>query len=720
MISFLFILLISICSFILGLLVLFKNKSNWINITFASFAFTLAVWTVVDFLCYNPAFFYDTSFILKQIAFALPPIGLFFLLLFSLFFTKHTHRRFALIISFIGIVSLLVSCLGASRFVLAGIEVKDDVVVNVFGPLTIIYMLYLVMMVVTEIRILSLSLKRLSGQARARTVIMAASLFIMLVTLVVTNMVLPLYFGNYSFVGIGLFSTVFVVTSFTYAIIKLRLFDIRIVVARSITYAMLLVTLGASYAFITFKIGGAIFHTTSTNTTQQTFNIATALVLAFTFQPLQHFFERITDKVFYKSRYDPEKLINKLSVILASEIELSKLSRRVRLLLSRELHVAFITIVVLDDNRVFAESGHYVISQLQGLAEDLAHLNSPIVVADELPDCKKKDLLHKHGISMFVLLKTKSGRVGYLLLGHKLSGDVFSTTDVSVIGTISGQLAVAIENAKSYTKIQNFNNTLQSKINEATQRLRDAYATLQQLDKVKDEFLSMASHQLRTPLTISDGFLGNVIDGAYGKLKKEQSEALKISQSHLHMTIGIVSDLLNISRMDVGKLYINYEEVDLLNIVQTEIEHLKTKAVEHNVKLTFKKPSRDIPIIKLDKQKTQQAVLNLISNAISYSENGHVKVSLDHAGNQLIFRVDDDGIGVADEEKDKLFTKFYRAENAKLTRPDGTGIGLYLVKRVIEDQGGTILFESSLGKGSTFGFRVPTKEENKYVVTEKS
>ncbi len=587
---------------------------------------------------------------------------------------------------------------------------------NVFGPLTFIYLAYLVILVLIEINILRIGHKRLNSQARARTGIMATSLFLTLIILVSTNLVLPLYFENYSYVGLGLFSTVFVIAGFSYAIVKLRLFDIKLVVARSITYAMLLFTLASLYGFITFKIGGAIFGTTTTSATQQTFNIAVAIVLAFTFQPLQHFFENITDKYFFKSRYDPKKLVNKLSVILASEIELGKLSRRVRLLLSRELHIDFVTIVALDGSRVFTESGHYVISQLQGLAEDLAHINSPILVADELPEGKKKDILHKYGISMFVLLKTRNARVGYLLFGHKLSGDVFSTTDVEVISTISGQLAVAIENAKSYTKIQNFNNTLQSKVDEATQQLRDAYATLKQLDHVKDEFLSMASHQLRTPLTISDGFLGSVVDGSYGKLKKEQLEALKISQSHLHMTIGIVSDLLNISRMDVGKLYINYEDTDLLDVVKTEIDHLKTKATEHNVRLSFKKPSRPIPIIKLDKQKTQQAILNLISNAISYSENGHVKVSLEHAGGQLIFRVDDDGIGVADNEKDKLFTKFYRAENAKLTRPDGTGIGLYLVKRVVEDQGGTIIFESKLGEGSTFGFRVPTKEENKYVV----
>lgn len=677
----------------------------------------LAFWMVVTYLSNDASFSYATTLWLKRIAFFMPPLGLYFLLLFSLLFTRITRSKFFIVTSITAILSVVVSLLSVSKYVFVGIEYQNGIVVNVFGTLTIAYLLYLVALVLFEIGILILSLRRLRGQARARTVYMSAGLFTSLAILVLTNLILPLYAENYSYAALGLLSTILIIGSFTYAIIRLRLFDIRIVVARSVTYAMLLVTLAGLYAVVTFKIGGAIFNTTAPDATQQTFNIATALVLAFTFQPLQHFFERITDSIFYRNRYDPRALINKLSVIASSEIDLARLSKRVHLLLSRQMHVDYATIVVLEgSDKVFTESGHFVVSELQGLAEDLAHINNSILIADELPEGKKKNLLHKYGISMFVLLKTKEGRVGYLLLGHKLSGDIFNTTDVEVISTMSSQLAVAIQNAKSYAMIQRFNSTLQGKVNEATQQLRDAYATLKKLDKVKDEFLSMASHQLRTPLTISDGFLGNVVDGAYGKLKKEQLEALKISQSHLHITIGIVSDLLNISRMDVGKLYINYEPTDLLRTTKEEVEHLQTKAKEHNVRLKFIEPKRSIPVIQADRQKTQQAILNLINNAISYSPNGAVKVSLEHAGNQIIFRVDDNGIGVPEDEKERIFTKFFRAENAKLSRPDGTGIGLYLVKRVIEDQGGSLIFESKVGKGSTFGFRLPTKEEDKYLV----
>ena len=675
----------------------------------------LAVWMVLNYLSNDTSFSLTVSLWLKRAAFFMPPIGLYFLLLFSLLFTRIAKKTKA-VSTIIGLSAICMAFFSVSDNVLRGIYHENGIVVNDFGDHTLVYLIYLVALVLFEIWILVRSLKKLRGQARARIIYMAAGLFASLVIMVITNLVLPLYAGNYSLAVFGLLSTILIVSSFSYAIVKLRLFDIRIVVARSITYSMLLLSLAAMYAIMTFQVGGAIFNTTAPDATQQTFNIATAIILAFTFQPLQHFFEKLTDKFFYRNRYEPRKLVDKITQITSTEIDLGKLCKRVRLLLNREMHLDYTTIVVLEENKVFTESGHFVVSELQGLAEDLAHFNNPLLVTDELPDGKRKTLLMKYEIDMFTLLKTREGRVGYLLLGHKLNGDIFNTTDVEVINTISKQLAVAIENAKSYAKVQRFNSTLQAKVDEATKQLRDAYSTLKKLDKVKDEFLSMASHQLRTPLTISDGFLGNVIDGAYGKVKDKQLNALKISQSHLHITIGIVSDLLNISRMDVGKLTINYESTDLYKIVTEEVGHLQTKAKEHNVKLELAKPKRDIPIVKIDRQKTQQAILNLISNAISYSPKGKVKVSIEHAGNQIIFRVDDNGIGVPDSDKDQMFTKFFRAENAKLSRPDGTGIGLYLVKRVIEDQGGSIIFESKENKGSTFGFRLPTNEEDKYVV----
>jgi signal transduction histidine kinase len=134
-------------------------------------------------------------------------------------------------------------------------------------------------------------------------------------------------------------------------------------------------------------------------------------------------------------------------------------------------------------------------------------------------------------------------------------------------------------------------------------------------------------------------------------------------------------------------------------------------AKSQKVIIRYKAPTKAIPLINLDENKTRQVVMNILDNAIHYSQppkgGGVVEVSLLHSGGSVSYIVKDNGIGVPRDQQSMLFTKMFRAKNAKDMRPDGTGLGLYMVKRVVEDQGGKVLFESKYGKGSLFGFKIP-------------
>ncbi len=707
MFVFIAILLVAFCNFALGIIVLLKNRKNKANLTFSLFAMLLSVWMVINYLSNGQNLDYNQLLWLNRATLFLPPPALYFLLLFSMLFTNQKSRWLRTVAWTIGITSIAISFLGASSYVIAGLVPSGDVVGVEFGPLTPVYMVFITGVMLLEVGFLLVSLRRLNGLARARTMYMSVSLFVALAIITITNLIIPFYTGNYSYAVLGLFSTFIIVGGFAYSIIKLRLFDIRLVIARSVAYFLLIFTLGSLYSIATFRIGGLIFANYDIPIQQQSFGIFTALMLAFTFQPLRNFFEKITDRIFYRHSYDPQELLNSFSSILSSEIELIPLSRRARLLLAKNLHVESVNIVVLNNNKVFTESGHYVVSQLEGLAQDLSKINSPMIVTDELPEGTKKNTLNQYGIKVFALLKTHEGRVGYLLFGHKLSGDIFTDRDLEIIRNVSDQLAVAIQNAKAYVQIQRFNTTLKGKVQDATKKLREANDTLHQLDAVKDEFITMASHQLRTPLTISETYLATITDETYGKFNKKQGRAIQVAQDNIHITNGIVSDLLNISRMEVGHFHIEREAVNINDLVKQEFGHLQIKAKSQGVSLNYSEPKHALPICSLDKAKTQQAILNLIDNAINYAPKGTVNVSLESAGNNIIFQVSDDGMGVAEADQSKLFSKFYRAQNAQDNRPAGTGIGLYLVKRVVEDQGGSIIFTSQEGKGSTFGFRIP-------------
>jgi signal transduction histidine kinase len=294
------------------------------------------------------------------------------------------------------------------------------------------------------------------------------------------------------------------------------------------------------------------------------------------------------------------------------------------------------------------------------------------------------------------------------LLGSKKSGDIYNSTDIKTLNILAHELAIALHNAKSYKQIQDFNKTLQKRVDEATAQLRDANEHLKELDQLKNEFLSMATHQLNTPLTVVDGYLTLINDGVVSE-PAERKDYLDKTLERVRAMKRMVSDFLNISRIETGKFIIDVKPTDINKMVSEEVNGLGPSAKEKEVFLHFIPPKHPVPMVEIDEQKTRQAVMNLIDNAIYYTPKGEVKVYLEADKEFVAFKVVDNGIGVPEKQKDKLFQKFYRAENAKLERPNGNGVGLFLVKRVAEDQGGKIIFESAEGKGSTFGFTLPVK-----------
>ena len=168
-----------------------------------------------------------------------------------------------------------------------------------------------------------------------------------------------------------------------------------------------------------------------------------------------------------------------------------------------------------------------------------------------------------------------------------------------------------------------------------------------------------------------------------------------------------------------GKFYIDAAKVDLNKVVPEELVLLKTLATTKSVKIKYAQPKEPVPVLMLDENKTRQAIMNLAENAVLYSsaKNGLVEVSLYEKDGRVVFTVKDNGIGVPKDQQAKLFSKMFRASNAKEVRPDGTGLGLFLVKRVVQDQGGKIIFESKPGKGSLFGFTIP---KHNHIKVDKS
>lgn len=231
---------------------------------------------------------------------------------------------------------------------------------------------------------------------------------------------------------------------------------------------------------------------------------------------------------------------------------------------------------------------------------------------------------------------------------------------------------------------------------------------LMQLDRMKSEIISIVAHQLRTPLSAVKWTLKILLDEDMGKIVPAQKELLeKGFESNEHM-INLINDMLEVDRLESGKLKYTFVPVQFEELVAEMIRSLLPLASEKNIRIEFNPPTPMLQKIKIDPDKMRDVLQNLIDNAIKYTKEGSaVIVGVEMEGEELHFFVKDSGIGIPDDEKDQIFARFFRAANAVRTQTNGSGLGLFIAQSVVKRHGGKIWFESTLDVGTTFHMILP-------------
>jgi len=221
------------------------------------------------------------------------------------------------------------------------------------------------------------------------------------------------------------------------------------------------------------------------------------------------------------------------------------------------------------------------------------------------------------------------------------------------------------------------------------------------VEKMKTEFVSLAAHQLR------------ILDGDLGKISKEQREFLEKTYQSNERMIGLINDLLNVTRIEEGRYLYKLSSVSIESLVKEVIKNYDEQIKRKEIKLSFTVPKVKLPPLKLDKEKIKLAISNFIDNAVRYTPSkGKISISLKKInGKEIKFAVKDSGIGIPRDQQHRLFTKFFRAANAIRTETEGSGLGLFITKNIVEAHGGRVGFESEEGKGSTFYFILPLKSK---------
>ena len=234
------------------------------------------------------------------------------------------------------------------------------------------------------------------------------------------------------------------------------------------------------------------------------------------------------------------------------------------------------------------------------------------------------------------------------------------------------------------------------------------------VDRMKTEFVTLAAHQLRTPTSAIKWSLKMLLEGDLGEINEKQKEVLEKAYKTNDKVISLMSDLLNVAEIEEGRFLSEMELGDMEEIVKSSLDLFEHQIKSKKIDVRVEKLDKKIPEVMVDENKIKVAVKNLLDNAVTYTpERGKVVVLLGRKENNKEIQVEirDNGMGIPKPQQDEVFKKFFRADNVKKVETEGTGLGLYITKNIIEAHGGRIWFRSKEGKGTSFYFTLPVKKQ---------
>jgi signal transduction histidine kinase len=336
----------------------------------------------------------------------------------------------------------------------------------------------------------------------------------------------------------------------------------------------------------------------------------------------------------------------------------------------------------------------------EGAVGKAAALRAPVEVADILDDreydvTRIRAIFERQGYRsiLAVPLLLEQRIMGGLVVWRQETGR-FAPGVVKLLQTFAGQSVLAIQNARLFREIE-----------EKGRQLEVA-------SKHKSQFLANMSHELRTPLNAILGYTKLIINKIYGEVPPKIAEVLeRVEQSGRHL-LSLINDVLDVSKIEAGQLVLSLAEYSMKEVIHMVVTAVEALAEEKKLALKVMVPP-DLPRGKGDERRLAQAVLNLVSNAIKFTDVGEVKVQATAADGSFLVSVSDTGPGISTADQQRIFEEFQQADSSSTRRKGGTGLGLSISKRIIELHGGRMWVESTPGEGSTFSFMLPIRAERR-------
>jgi signal transduction histidine kinase len=496
--------------------------------------------------------------------------------------------------------------------------------------------------------------------------------------------------------------------SFAFSIMKYQTMDIDVVINRSLVYSLLTGFIVAIYLFVVGLLGQIAQKLTGYR--GSLFPILATLAAALAFTPAKNRIRVLVDKTFYRVRYDYRKAIqeftHKVSLAFTQEELLDLLFNRIDLLLA----VKRVIILVREDEGKgirIAKSIGFSKEEIEEMETEKSSLTLDLfkkkeimgakgaTVFEDLPILPENQIFKRYDIRLCFPLMEKDEELGLLLLGSKKSEHRYSADDVELLSMMVQEVSRSLQNMKMRGRI----------LTEQMEREK-----WEELNQLKTKFISNVSHDLRTPLTAIRFSVDNMLKGVWGEVTEEnRRNLLLIQESAVHVS-RMIDNLLTLSMSESGRMSLNKEKLPLAQMVGGACDIAKIIAEKKGIKLSTER--LEGIFVFADRHCLMQIMLNLLDNAIKYTDSGgQITVTARIAKEKMVeISVTDNGVGIPAENLNKIFERFHKFTPAGKVKEKGLGIGLDIVKSLVQLHGGEIKVESPVSgtdRGSKFSFTLP-------------
>ena len=495
--------------------------------------------------------------------------------------------------------------------------------------------------------------------------------------------------------------------TFAIAIVRHQIMDIDLLFKRSTVYLIVITTVMLLYTGMVVLL--VIIIGRVTVKTSMIISAIAAIIIAFLFEPARKFVQQYIDKTFFRVQYNYRIAQQNMLKEINKAVDSNSLAQIVVSQMDRLLNLERISFIVQNffskKWQMIVDKNHAAFSsKIMQTLKKLTKKNpysvfgyeSYIEKEGDYKKIKTNNILHS-GIMLVIVLKTKDGKpIAYILLGNKKSQLRFSLEDIDLFKFISTHIGLTLEKINLQQKL-----LLQY---EETRRLNE-------LNQLKSNFVSSVSHELQTPLTSIKMFT-ELLRTKKKLPAHDQKEYLTIIEQESNRLSRLIKNVLDFSKMEQGIKKYQLSKVNLIEIIKTVVKIMKHQLDYYGFKIKIDLSLKKI-LLMADKDALIEAFTNIIANAIKYSEDEKsIAITSEIEGKYAVINISDRGIGIDKIEQSHIFKRFYRSSNEKIQNIGGAGLGLALVKNIIDGHHGKITINSTLKKGSTFSLYLPMESSN--------